>query len=260
MATREREATIAYCRAMNPEALVAAACPKINDMGWAFYFAPDTVAHGKELGLDVVSFYVLGRGGVLGDVESPVIASAFGYFNPTLVAAMWDAARTILKPRHAGRAYMECCAHFGRKTFADVTGLDAFCEAAGAVHDAADPVGLALYAGISTEPLVDDSPGRAMQLVTILREFRGSAHLIALRASGLDAKTAHHIRRPDDAAMFGWGEEDAPTISAEDRTTWAVAEQLTDRIVLPAYAVLDESGRETLLSGLVAMESALALA
>ena len=78
---------------MNPEELVAVACPKISDMGWAFYFVPDTVARGEELGLDVVSFYVLGRGGVLGDVESTVIASAFGYFNPTLVAAMWDAAR-----------------------------------------------------------------------------------------------------------------------------------------------------------------------
>lgn len=245
---------------MNPEELVAVACPKISDMGWAFYFVPDTVARGEELGLDVVSFYVLGRGGVLGNVDSTVIASAFGYFNPTLVAALWDAARKTLEPRHAGRAYMACCAHFGRKTFADIQGLEAFCEAAGAVNDAADPIGLSLYAGISTEPLVDDVAGRAMQLVTVLREFRGSAHLIALRASGLDAKTAHHIRRPNDAAMFGWSEEDAPTITAEERSTWAIAEQLTDRIVLPAYAVLDEPGRQALMAGLVAMESALATA
>ena len=126
------------------------------------------------------------------------------------------------------------------------------------MNDAADPVGLALYAGIAAEPLVDDEPGRAMQLVSVLREFRGSAHLIALRASGLDAKTAHHIHRPDDVAMFGWSEDDAPTISAEDRATWAIAEQLTDRIVLPAYSVLDEGGRQDLLRGLEAMESALA--
>jgi hypothetical protein len=243
---------------MTPEDLVARACPKISEMGWAFYFVPETVARGEELGLDVVSFYVLGRGGVLGDVESTVIASAFGYFNPALVATMWESARKVLAPRRAGHAYMECCADFGRRTFGDVKGLDAFCHAAGAVHAAADPVGLALYAGISTEPLVDDVAGRAMQLVTVLREFRGSAHLIALRASGLDAKTAHHIRRPDDGELFGWSADDAPTITAEDRATWAIAEQLTDRIVLPAYAALDEAGREALLSGLVAMESALA--
>jgi len=243
---------------MNPQELVAVACPKISTMGWAFYFVPGTFARGEELGLDGISFYVLGRGGVLGDVESSVIASAFGYFNPTLVAAMWDAGRKVVAPRAAGRAYMECCADFGRATFGEVKDLDAFCQAAGAVNDAADPVGLALYAGIAAEPLADDAPGRAMQLVSVLREFRGSAHLIALRASGLDAKTAHHIRRPDAGAMFGWSEDDAPLITAEDRATWAIAEQLTDRIVLPAYAVLDEGGRQALLRGLEAMESALA--
>jgi hypothetical protein len=245
---------------MTPEELVAVACPKISDMGWAFYFVPETVARGEELGLDVVSFYVLGRGGVLGDVDSAVIASAFGYFNPTLVATMWDAARTVMAPRDAGHAYMECSAAFGRRTFGQLEGLDAFCVAAGAVNDAADHTGLALYAGIKTEPLVDDVAGRAMQLVTVLREFRGSAHLIALRSSGLEAKTAHHIRRPNDGALFGWSEDDAPTITAEDRATWAIAEQLTDRIVLPAYAVLDEAGRQALVTGLGALESALASA
>ena len=58
--------------------------------------------------------------------------------------------------------------------------------------------------------------------------------------------------------MFGWGEEDTPTITAEERSTWAIAEHLTDRIVLPAYAVLDEGGRQALTAGLAAMESALA--
>jgi hypothetical protein len=242
---------------MTPEELVAAACPKISAMGWAFYFVPETVARGEELGLDGLSFYALGRGGVLGDVEPGVIASAFGYFNPRLVATMWEAGSKAVAPRRAGHAFMECSANFGRTRFADVAGLEAFCDAAGAVNDAADPVGLALYAGVSAEPLADDVPGRAMQLVTVLREFRGSAHLIALRALGLDAKTAHHIHRPNDTAMFGWGEDDAPTITADDRAAWDAAEELTDRIVLPAYAVLDDAGGEDLMAGLRAMERAL---
>ncbi len=245
---------------MTPEELVAAACPKINAMGWAFYFVPETGARAEELGLDVFSFYALGRGGVLGDVEPAVVASAFGYFNPTLVATMWNAARAVMAPRDAGRAYMECCAAFGRSRFGHLDGLDAFCAAAGAVNDAADPVALALYAGIAAEPLADDLPARAMQLVTVLREFRGGVHLVALRASGLDAKTAHHIHRPDDGAMFGWSEEDAPTITDADRALWTEAEKLTDRLVLPAYSVLDDAGRLALLAGLEAMEKALAAA
>ncbi|MGH9018729.1 MAG: SCO6745 family protein, partial [Acidimicrobiales bacterium] len=246
------------CRAMTPEELVAAACPRINNMGWAFYFVPGTVARGAELGLDGVTFYVLGRGGVLGDVDAPVIASAFGYFNPALVESAWNAGRAIVAPRTAGRAFMECSAALGREKFGAVNGLDAFCAAAGAVHAAADPVGLPLYAGVSTEPLVEDAPGRAMQLVTVLREFRGSAHMLALRASGLAARTAHAIKRPDDGAMFGWAAEDAPVVTAEDRATWTVAEHLTDRIVLPAFAVLDEAGGRALLGGLDGIEKALA--
>src|SRR5471030_2963779 len=105
---------------MKPEELVTVACPKIANMGWAFYFVPETFARGEKLGLDGISYYMMGRGGVLGDVESSVIASAFGFFNPTLVASMWEAGRKIVDPRKAGHAYMECCADFGRSHFGDV--------------------------------------------------------------------------------------------------------------------------------------------
>jgi len=243
---------------MTPEELVADACPRINALGPAFYFVPDTVARGKELGLDPIAFYVLGRGGVLGDVEPAVVASAFGYFNPALVTTMWNAARLVAAPRQAGHAFLECSAAFGRRHFSALEGLDAFCAAAADVNDAADPVALALYAAVAAEPLVDDVAGRAMQLVTVLREFRGSAHLIALRSSGLDDKTAHFIRRPDDGALFGWEPDDAPTVTDADRATWERAEALTDRIVAPAYDVLDDAGRAALVAGLDAMEGALA--
>jgi hypothetical protein len=245
---------------MTPEDLVTTACPKINTMGSAFYFVPETFARGEELGLDGISFYLIGRGGVLGDVDAAVVASAFGYFNPTLVATMWSAATKIAAPRDAGRAYMECSAAFGRTSFADVKGLDAFCAAADAVNDAADPVGLSLYAAMAAETLAADLPGRAMQLMTVLREFRGSAHLIALRASDLDAKTAHHVRRPDDGALFGWSPEEAPAITDAIRAQWQAAEALTDHIVLPAFSVLDDAGRHAMVAGLEAMENALAAA
>ena len=65
-----------------PEELVATTASTVNGLGARFYFDPSTLAKGKELGLDGFRFYVLGRGGVLGDVESAVITSAFGYFNP----------------------------------------------------------------------------------------------------------------------------------------------------------------------------------
>jgi hypothetical protein len=243
---------------MTHDELIANVCPKIRDLGWAFYFAPETLARGTELGLDGLRFYVIGRGGVLGDVEAGVVASAFGYFEPGLVEKMWNSAKEHVAPRVAARAYMECAAEFGRTRLAGVAELEAFCAAADAVNDAADPIGLALYSGIKCEPLATDLPARAMQLLTVLREFRGSAHLIAIRCSGLDAKTAHFIRRPADIGMFGWTDADAPTITDHEHTKLAVADEVTDRIVLHAYGVLDEAGRAALVSGIDRIAAALA--
>lgn len=243
---------------MTLEELLAAACPTIGTIGSAFYFTPETLARGKELGLDGFRFYFLGRGGVLGDVESRVVTSAFGYFEASLVEQMWDSARAVMAPRDAGRAYLECCREFGRSHFGDVAGLDAFCDAASAVNDAADPAGLALYAGLSAEPLPDDPCGRAMQLVATLRELRGSAHLVALLASGLAPVTAHRIHRPDMVGTFGWDEETLPKLTDKDRGLLQAADALTDRLVGPAYAVLDDAQRRALVGGLEHLGSALA--
>jgi hypothetical protein len=243
---------------MTPEELVAAASPKIGALGSAFYFLPETRARGEELGLSGLRFYFLGRGGVLGDVEPAVVRSAFGYFAPGLVEKMWRSAMEVVPPRQAARAYFEACADLGRRRLADLPDLDAFCAAAGAVNDAADDTALAVYAGIAAEPLAEDIPGRAMQLVTVLREHRAGAHLLAVRAVGLSDVLAHAIHRPDDLASFGWKPDEVPAASEEDRARRAEAERLTDRIVTPAFAVLDDDGARALLDGLDAMEGALA--
>ena len=235
---------------MNDDELIAAASPIIANNGWAYYFAPATLARGGELGLDPLQFYVLGRGGVLGDVEASVVRAAFGYFNPAIIVKAWNAGRQILPPREAGREYMACCALHGRNRLSDVEGLDAFVSAADAVNDAADATGLALYAGFKAEPLVDDVPGRAMQLLASLREYRGSAHLVALRAVGVESKTAHFVKRPNDIKMFGWTEADAPEITDATHGAMLEAEALTDRIVAPAYGVLDETQRTAIVDGL----------
>jgi hypothetical protein len=97
-----------------------------------------------------------------------------------------------------------------------------------------------------------------MQLVAVLRELRGSAHLLALRAVGLHDVAAHALTRPGDLEMFGWKPDQVPAVGDGDRALRAEAEALTDRIVTPAFAVLDDEGGRALLDGLTAMEGALA--
>ena len=241
---------------MTPAELVQTACPKIANLGSAFYFDPATLAKGKELGLDGFRFYFLGRGGVLGDVEARVVQSAFGYFAPPLVDKIWNSAKERMAPRDAARAYLSCAHEFGRTKFSEIPDLERFCAAADAVNDATDFASLTLYAALSAEPLPDDAPARAMQLAALLREYRGSAHLAAVRTLGLDAAVAHAIKRPDDVATFGYPEP--PIITDADRALHAKAETLTDEMVLGAYAAVDSDGADALIAGLEAMEAAVA--
>ena len=175
--------------------LIAAAGPLISQLGGLFYFEAEATAKAGELGLSPFQFYLLGRAGVFGDADASVVHSALGYFNPELIDRRWNAAKAIVPPRDGVRAYLECCAAFGRRHLTGLPGLPAFCVAAEAVRDAASPVGLPLFAGISAEPLAPDTPGRAMQLVTVRREFRGGAHLLRSSVRPLP-KAAHYLSLP----------------------------------------------------------------
>lgn len=237
---------------MTPDELVQTACPPIAALGGLFYFDPATIARGKEHGLDGMRFYILGRGGVLGDVEPAVVQSAFGYFASGVITKLWNSAREKMSARDAGRLYHECAAAFGRERFAGLD-LAAYCTAAEKVVDAAHPAGLALYAGWAAEPRVSDDAGRAMQLAAVLREFRGSAHLLALLASGVHPEVAHFIRRPEMYRGFGYDDTNPPSVSETDKANLIAAEQLTDRLVLPAYSVLDAAEAKALADGATAM-------
>ena len=244
-------------RPVNTDELIAAAAPRLAALGGAFYFDPKTVAAGKEHGLDGFRFYFLGRGGVMGDVEPAVVVSAFGYFNPALVQRIWTTGRERMAPPAAATAYLECCRQFGRERLGVIAGLDVFCAAAEAIIDAVDPAGLTLFAGISAAPLPDDLAGRTMQLIAVLRELRGSAHLVAVRAAGLTAEIAHYLRRPDDYTSFGWGET-PPDVTDDDRARLAAAESMTDDLVRPAFSVVDATTADTFVRVLTEVETACA--
>jgi hypothetical protein len=240
-------------------ALVQSVSPKIRDTGWLPFFSPVNDRRATELGLDIFTFYFIGRGGPLGDVEWPVVHSAFGYFNPAVIKDSWERGREKVAPREAGRMYLDGGAEYGREKLAGIEGLAEFCAAAAAVNEAAKgrAEGLSLYAAMSSEPLADDPPARAMQLVTVLREFRGSAHLLAIVASGLRPIEAHYIARPEMFGIFGWSESDAPVVGDEHRQRLEDASELTDRLVAPAFGVLDETGAKALIAGIDAIEAAL---
>ncbi len=244
-------------RVVSADELIAEACPLISQLGGLFYFESEAIDKATALGLSPFQLYVLGRGGVFGDAEAAVVNSALGYFKPSLVSVSWEAAKLIVPPREGARAYLQCCAAFGRRHLSGLADLDRFCSAAETVRDAASPVGLPLFAGIAVEPLADDAPGRAMQLVTVLREFRGGAHLLAIIACGLDPKVAHYLSRPDVFFNFGYGEDDIPDVTDDDRVRLQAADEMTERLMVPAFGVLDPAGAAAFIRGLRAMRKAI---
>ncbi|WP_420452751.1 SCO6745 family protein [Ilumatobacter sp.] len=241
---------------MDPRETLSAIAAPTGDIGASFYFDPATVAAGREIGLDGFKFYILGRGGALGDVPAAVVTSAFGYFEPNLIQAQWDKARAIVDPATAAQAYFDECGRRGSERFADLDGLDAYVDAADEVIAHADLAGRPLFAGISTLRCATDDPAAcAAQKAAVLRELRGSAHLVAVLASGLTDAQAHSIKRPDDVALFGWSEPPSLPSDADERM--ASAEEVTDTMLVGAFATLDDVRADALISGTRSMHARL---
>src|ERR1700759_4952143 len=108
--------------ACEPVAMHAVWSPAVND-------------HLAELGLDFLAGYVGGRGSVLGDPGGAVVAAAFAWFEPGLVAGLWDVARAVSPPAPLPRAG-EGAAAAGR---GDVRAGGAVAGGADLRGDAAEP-------------------------------------------------------------------------------------------------------------------------
>lgn len=241
---------------MEPRDVIRAVAAPTGDIGASFYFAPESIARGKELGLDGFRFYVLGRGGVLGDVEAAVVRSAFGYFHPAVIERMWTSAAAVLAPRQAAREYLACAHEYGRRRFANLSGLEAYVDGAATVIGNVEGVSMPLFAGVRAEPVPADAPAAAMHQAMVLREMRGSAHLLALTSLGLASHIAHAIRRPGDLELFGW-KDDAPQPTDDDRAAWDRAEAITDDVLLQGFAALTADQAAALVAGTEAMYAAL---
>jgi hypothetical protein len=204
-------------------------------------------------------YYFAGRGGVLGDVDPDVVTAAFGYFSPELVRKVWGPGLAVEGARAASVRYAEACAEWGRSRLQGLEGLDRLAELAERVVDAVPVGGLSLFAGWRAAPRPQDGAGRAFACVHLLRELRGSAHIIATTALGLSPLESI-LRAPLDggperAKTFGWTEPFPETAQATERRT--EAETLTDRLVAGYLEVLTPPERAELVALVQRLQSTL---
>lgn len=242
---------------MTPEDICTATAEPLGNIGAHFYFQPETLAAGKELGLDGFRFYVLGRGGVMGDVDAALVQSGFGYFDPALIAKMWNSAKERVGPKAAATAYLEAGYALARTNFEDSPALAAFAAAAEKVIDSVDRSALPLFAAHAAMPVPEDTAAAAYHYAIVLRELRGSVHLAAVAAAGLHSRVAHQMRRPDMVESFGWKEE--LDVMAEHHNRRSRVDEMTDDAMTQIYSALDDEEGAAFVDGVTEMATALSV-
>lgn len=132
--------------------LAQLAGPTVAGMGGAFMISPEARAAGKDGGFRGRELYMVGRGGAIGDATPAAVVASFGFWEPGLVTAAWEAGRAKVPVAETVARYAEVCRDWGRNRWAGLAGVDRLAELLGAVNDAADASGWALYAGWRAVP------------------------------------------------------------------------------------------------------------
>lgn len=185
------------------------------------YFAPEAAEAYATLGVTGAAGYFASRSAALGAVPSQVIAATFFNFNPDLVtssmAGVWDHA----DPSRLLDARLDAVDSALRRILGeDVIGSEEMARAAelaqlparAAAHHLA---GRPLFAAHAALPWPTDPHLVLWLAVTLMREFRGDAHIAALLTAGLDGLDALvvHAASGNVPEAFlkltrGWSDED----------------------------------------------------
>ena len=136
------------------------------------------------LGLDFLTGYVGGRAASLGEPAPQVVAAAFAWFEPGLVAGLYEAARSAA-PRERLLAVRDTAT---AASLAEVLAGDDPAEVADLLADAvegADGTGRPLFSGLRGRGRPGDPFQRLWWACDLVREHRGDSHVAVANAAVL---------------------------------------------------------------------------
>ncbi len=172
---------------------------------------------------------------MLGDVTPEVVTSAMGWFNPTVIAAMYGEGISVAGPRGAAEKMALAHARWGDKYYAGVDGLNEAVTVCEELVNGLEGSAIPLFVGWRQAPPSETPAGRAAQLMQMLREWRGGLHLVATTAAGLSPLEAILTNEGEgQAKFFGWTDPfpDVTAIKAKHTE----AEATTDRLCAATLA------------------------
>lgn len=235
------------------------------------YFAPEAVAEYGKLGLRGRTGYFASRSAALGAVPAPVVVATFYNFNPALVTESMAGAWSTTDPAAVLTARYTAADQALRGILGDATTAPEMHRAAALLREAAEAVvhdvtGRPLFAAHAALPWPDEPHLVLWHAQTLLREYRGDAHIAALLTAGLSgiealvthaasgavpAETLRSSRAWSEADWSaavgglrarGWLTEDAdPTFTPEGESRRAELEKATDENSVTPYAAIGES-------------------
>ena len=233
----------------------------MGTVGMMYYFDKGTVAAGKEIDLDVVSFYALGRGGVLGDIPAEEVDDIFFFFKTGAITAMYGGGRAKQTAEVGARAHLAAADDYARRTFGAIPTetLEAFNAAAAALIATLPSGRWPIFDGYRTFDFPSDVVAIAMRNAILLRELRGGVHTDAVKDAGLTPAEACFLDR-DGAyfALHGFQDDDKPAVSDELRERRENAEADTTTRMATLLDAISAAEREALVAGATAMAGALA--
>jgi hypothetical protein len=186
------------------------------------YFSPEQDEHLTAVGLRPGRMcYFAGRAAAMGAVGPGIVVATFANFAPGLVARHVPRAWTLAPPEQVLAARLD-----GAR--ASLTRLLGGADAAAAPEvaelgdllteacTALTPEGRPLYAGHADLPWPEDPVGRLWHGATLLREWRGDAHVAVLvrhGLSGMEALQTHvatgrAFLEPVAQTLRGWTDEE----------------------------------------------------
>ncbi len=237
----------------------------------AIYFVPEAAEEYATVGIDDrMRGYFASRSAPMGAVTAEVVIATFFNFDPSLVRRSMEGVWGDVTPEAILAARLRAADRMLRRLAPDAIDAPGTVEAAELARAAAvaaceRPEGRPLFAGHASLPWPDDAHLVLWHAQSLLREFRGDGHIVALTVEGLDgceALVTHGAagdvspeilratrqRSGDDwlaaeerLRMRGWLDPDlALTDLGRERRTWI--EQRTDELAAAPYDAIGTDG------------------
>jgi hypothetical protein len=213
----------------------------------AIYFAAQAAEEYRKVGLDDrMTGYFASRAAPMGAVDAEVVIATFFNFDPDLVRRSMDGVWGRVSPAEVLAARLRGADRMIRAHAGDFVDTPELAEAAELARTAAlaaceRPEGRPLFAGHASLDWPDDPHLVLWHAQSLLREYRGDGHVVALTVEGLDGCEAL-------VTHAAAGDVSADILRATRQRTgedWLAAEErLRERGWLDPDLAFTELGRE----------------